>query len=81
MFHEFSRRKTNKYFTRYRTKHTLFNKTKVNKAIKGAAKENINKCRRIRFRSIPSDIKNETKPKAAGAYSKHKNSNKFNTEI
>ncbi len=36
--------------------------------MRGAAKEKINKWRRIRLRSTPSDIKNETRPKAAGAY-------------
>jgi len=35
--------------------------------MRGAARENMSRWRRIRFRSIPSDIKNETRPNAAGA--------------
>ncbi len=41
-------------------------------AIKGAAREKISKWRRIRLRSTPSDIKNETRPKAAGAFQRMK---------
>ena len=46
---------------------TFFNKRKVKIAINGADNEKTNRCCRIRFRSIPSDIKNETNPNAAGA--------------
>ena len=40
----------------------------VMSARRGAAAENIIKCLRIRVRSRPSCIKNETRPNAAGAY-------------
>lgn len=40
-------------------------------AANGADRENIKRCRRIRLRSIPSLIKNETKPNAAGALRKN----------
>jgi len=46
MHHEFSlidRKKKIWFFEKMNNKHTLFNKTKVNIAIKGAAREKINK--------------------------------------
>ena len=55
---------------------------KVNMPINGAAMENTIRCLRTRCLSKPSCIKNETRPNAAGPFSKFNNSlSKFNLSV